>query len=185
MTTLPTDTVFTAVAHALRGDRIQGLRLLQPLVDEGPSSTFVMLVTLAEVAARPARREHGPDARLNPDTLGAQSTDDLPPPARFATRFTAACANRDSALSSALFWAVADHAEANGTLDLVQAVTALFDMATAAASRVVAAALAPPAGSPVHVPPLLAAVCEQDGGENPFGWSDPNPDDVPATRPTP
>ncbi|MFJ2206005.1 hypothetical protein [Streptomyces microflavus] len=177
MTTLPTDTVFTAVAHALRGDRTQGLRLLQPLIDEGPSSTFVTLVTLAEVAARPARREHGPDARLNPDTLGARSTDDLPPPARFAARFTAACANRDSDLSSALFWAVASHADLNRTNDLVEATVALFDMATAAASRLVTAALTPAADGPADQPPLLAAVCEQDNGDSPFGWSDPDPDD--------
>ncbi|MEV3895369.1 hypothetical protein [Streptomyces anulatus] len=33
--------------------------------------------------------------------------------------------------------------------------------------------------------PLIAAVCEQDRGENPFGWSDPTPDDMPATCPAP
>ncbi|MFI0934647.1 hypothetical protein ACH4RG_23355 [Streptomyces sp. NPDC021019] len=138
MTTSPIGAVLQAVAQALRGDRTEGLRLLQPVVDAGPASTYAMLCLLADIAARPARREHGPTAPLGPevgDPGEGLSVDDLPPARRFAAQFVAAHANGDTATAVALFWAVADYANSNRTGDLAEAIGKVFDMAITAAAQ--------------------------------------------------
>ncbi|WP_284576687.1 hypothetical protein [Streptomyces sp. 2P-4] len=142
METDPVETVLQAVAHALHGDYDHALTLIQPLIDEGPGSTYATLCVLAHVASRPAREQYGPGHMFAVDVQGPDgpgSVDELPPALRFAARFIAAKANGDDDTAMALFHTVAEHADTHCTGDLAAAISVVFDMATAAAGQLVIA----------------------------------------------
>ncbi|WNI31474.1 hypothetical protein [Streptomyces sp. ITFR-6] len=131
--------IFQALALGVTGDHQGGLDALQPLVDAGPASTFALLASLAETASKEAREANGPDTFygtvVGPDGEGDIGM--LPPPIRFAARFITAWANRDRDTAHALFWAVVEPSDRNGTSDLSDAITAVYGMAVAAAEHLV------------------------------------------------
>ncbi|NDK24707.1 hypothetical protein FSY75_09500 [Streptomyces sp. TR1341] len=132
--------IVQALAVAVAGDFQRGLSLLQPLVDAGPQSTYALLCALAETASKEARDAHGPDTWFGLDVQGPGGQADisvLPPPLQFAARFVTARANRDRATAHALFWAVAGPSDRDGTDALADAITAVFEMAVAAAEHIV------------------------------------------------
>ncbi|MFD8774539.1 hypothetical protein [Streptomyces sp. NPDC059916] len=131
--------VADAVAHAVAGDHAAGLALLQPIVDEGPSSTYVLLSCLAEMAVFTVRRQHGPGCEFGIQVEAwdgsERSTDDLAPPVRFAARFMAAWANRDQDSTAALFKALAEHGDRPGCHDIGEAVSTLYTFAITTAAQ--------------------------------------------------
>ncbi|WP_433856722.1 hypothetical protein [Streptomyces kronopolitis] len=145
--------ICNAVAHGVAGNHTTGLTLLQPIVDEGPASTYAVLGSLAETAVFSVRRDHGPDCAFGilveaPDGSEA-STDDLPPVARFAVRFITAWANRDQETTHALFKVLAEHGDRPGCRDIGDAVSAMYGLAVAAATEIAAQQRArPDAGDP-------------------------------------
>lgn len=136
MTLHDPDLIRDAIAHGVAGDHQGALTLLQPFVNAGPRSTFTLLAALAGFAAHEAWTAHTPGTWygvtvVGPD--GSESVDSLSAPVRFALQFTAACASRDFDNAYALFWAVAEPADRNGTDDLAEAINAVYDMAVASA----------------------------------------------------
>ncbi|MCX5326348.1 hypothetical protein [Streptomyces sp. NBC_00120] len=131
--------VADAVTQALAGNHSAGLALLQPIVDEGPSSTYVLLSCLAETAVFTVRRQHGPDCAFGIQVEAwdgsERSTDDLAPPVRFAARFMAAWANRDQDSTSALFKALAEQGDRPGCRDIGDAVSTLYGFAVTTADQ--------------------------------------------------
>lgn len=138
----PPYTILDALAHGVAGRPDKGLRLLQPLVDAGPRSTYALLGALAETAARPAQDLNGPGTRFGIAVDGPDgrpgSTDDLPPALRFATRFITAWGNRDQDTAIALFSVVAEHAETHRTDDLADAIRTVYEIAVVSAQAIVA-----------------------------------------------
>ena len=122
-----------ALACSVAGEHQRGLDMLQPIVDAGPRSTYALLGSLAEVASKDAR-ETSPDMMFGMEVIGPDGPADvqlLPPPLRFAARFVTAWANRDQDTAHALFWAIAEPSDRDGTEDLAEAITAVFGMAAA------------------------------------------------------
>jgi hypothetical protein len=138
-------TIIEALSHGAAGDHDRALALLQPLVDAGPISTFALLGCLAEAICRmsadpqhldePSQRGGFVMQVDGPD--GPASAELLPAPLRFAGRFLTCWANRDRDTAFALFRAVADVADRDGTDDLAEAITALFGMAVATTEQFV------------------------------------------------
>ncbi|MGC4947773.1 hypothetical protein ACLQ2N_16450 [Streptomyces sp. DT224] len=129
-----------ALSYGIAGDHDHALGLLQPIVDTGPASTYALLGALAEIASKEARDTHQPGTRFGIETEGpdgATDIDVLPPPVRFAARFTTAWANRDRDMALALFHAVAEPADRDGTDELADCITALYGMAVAVAEQTV------------------------------------------------
>ncbi|MFF4388536.1 hypothetical protein ACFY0G_17415 [Streptomyces sp. NPDC001552] len=131
-----------ALATGVVGDVEGGLLLLQPIVNDGPAETFAMLSALAEVAARQAVAV-APGTFFGievdgPDGPGTASIDVLPPSLRFAAQFINACANKDRQMAHALFWALAEPSDRDGTPALAEGVGAVFLMAVQTAREIVA-----------------------------------------------
>ncbi|WP_019548542.1 hypothetical protein [Streptomyces sulphureus] len=132
MTTPDPDAILDAVSYGVLGRHDTAMGMLQPHVDAGPASTYGMLCVLANLAQNDGGDPNnpvmihveGPDGR-------PASVDELPPSLRFATRFVAACANKDHETSCALFAVLAEHADTNQTPDLAEAITVVYDMAVA------------------------------------------------------
>ncbi|MGA5340461.1 hypothetical protein ACPCK3_15060 [Streptomyces griseoincarnatus] len=131
-----------AIAHGVAGDQERGLRMLQPLVDAGPRSTYALLASLAETAAHTALQNQRPGEMFgmpveNTATGQAAPMDVLPPPVRFAAQFTTAWANRDRDTALALFQAFAFASDDAGTPDLGDAIGLLYSMAVTTSTEVV------------------------------------------------
>jgi hypothetical protein len=129
-----------ALACSVAGDHQRGLSMLQPLVDAGPRSTFALLACLAETASADARDTNGPATWYGMEVVGPDGPADaelLPPRLRFAARFVTAWANRDQPTAYALFRAVAELSDRDGTPDLAEAVGAVYAMAAATAEYLV------------------------------------------------
>ncbi|MFF5422169.1 hypothetical protein ACWCQE_27675 [Streptomyces sp. NPDC002409] len=140
--TYPPDIVAKAIDLGLRGDQVAGCVLLQPLVDQGPKSTYVLLGMLAEAAAFVSRTQNGPSAFYALQVSSAldgkeASADDLPPPVRFASQFVTAWANEDYDQAHALFEAFAGEADRIGSLDLGEAIGIVYGIAVASAQDLV------------------------------------------------
>lgn len=132
MSTPAPERILEALAHGINGRPEEGLRLIQPLVDAGPLSTYALLGSLAETASRDGRYASGAGTLFaievqGPD--GPASTNDVPTPLRFAAQFTTAWAARDQDTAYALFWAFAEPSDRLGTDDLAEGIGLLFDMA--------------------------------------------------------
>jgi hypothetical protein len=130
-----------ALVHGIAGDHDRALELLQPLVDEGPRSAFALLGALAEAAAYHAREANGPGVEYDIEVTGPDGPADadvLPPNIRFAAQFVTAWANDDRDTALALFNALADHSDTNGTQDLGAGIYAVYTMAVASVSHAVA-----------------------------------------------
>ncbi|QKW06992.1 hypothetical protein HUT18_11850 [Streptomyces sp. NA04227] len=135
-------TILEAVAHGVAGDHQAGLDLLQPIVNDGPASTYALLGSLAETATHGIRRDHGPDCTFGiyveaPDGREG-SSDDLPPPVRFAARFMTAWSNQDQDTAHALFTVLAEHGDRPDCRDIGDAVTTMYNLAVASASEIAA-----------------------------------------------
>jgi hypothetical protein len=115
--------------------------MLQPLVDAGPLSTYALLGALAEGICRMTADpqlldvdgdvEQGGFVMLVDGPDGPASSELLPAPLRFAGRFLTCWANRDFATTKALFQALAEPSDRDGTDDLDEAITTLYGMAVA------------------------------------------------------
>ncbi|MFC5072845.1 hypothetical protein ACFPN0_14935 [Kitasatospora cinereorecta] len=132
--------ILEALAYGVAGDLQRGLDTLQPIVDAGPHSVYALLGSLAETASREAREANGPGTWYGielegPD--GPENIDVLPPPVMFAARFITAWANRDQDAAHALFRAVAEPADRDGTDALADCITAVYAMAVPVAQVVV------------------------------------------------
>ncbi|MFF4292171.1 hypothetical protein ACFY0N_00775 [Streptomyces vinaceus] len=135
-----------ALAYGIHGDDRQALLLLDPIVNAGPRHTYGLLLSLAEVASKPARDATPPGQGFfievdGPDGEPA-SIDVLPPPLRFALRFMAAYANRDAAMTYAVFMSVGDPAVNDGPQAFADCIRALYRLAVKAAGEQLAAARA-------------------------------------------
>ncbi|MFC8886850.1 hypothetical protein ACFT54_09750 [Streptomyces cinereoruber] len=110
----PNEIVMDAIKTGLTGDRKEGLDLLQPLVDEGPATTFAVLVMLAGVATYEASKRPDPTSLLIPVVFGPDRAsfpiDEAPPAHRFVVRLLAAVARADYDAARELFQGyVAEH----------------------------------------------------------------------------
>lgn len=134
------DAIFQAVALGVTGNHQDGLNLIQPFVDAGPASTFALLCALAETASHEARDSHAPGTSFGivvEDPAGPADITVLPPAVQFGAQFITAWANRDRPMARALFWALAEPSDLNGTDALADGITAVYGMAVAVAERVV------------------------------------------------
>ena len=138
MSTPVPELILQALAHGIHGNPERGLHLIQPLVDEGPRSTYALLGALAETASRQARETRdalevgGTDVMFGIEIEGPEglaSAQVLPAPLRFAVQFVTAWANRDQDTAHALFWALAEPSDRLGTDDLATVIGIVFDMA--------------------------------------------------------
>ncbi|KPI33350.1 hypothetical protein OV450_1438 [Actinobacteria bacterium OV450] len=135
--------ILQALATGVTGDTVTGLAILQPIVDDGPAEAFAMLCSLAETASKRARDAAPPGAVFGievdgPAGLGTASVDVLPPSLRFGAQFISAWANRDMEMAYALFWAVAESVNDDGTHALPESVGAVYWLAVASAREIVA-----------------------------------------------
>ncbi|MFD4315050.1 hypothetical protein [Streptomyces sp. NPDC058548] len=140
MTAPESEKILEALSYGVVGEHQRGLATLQPMVDAGPRSTYAMLGALAEMASKEARETNAPGTQfgISAEVLdGAVSVDVMPPSLRFAARFITAWASRDEDTAEALFWAVAEPSDRDGTDDLADAITAVYGMAVAAAEHTV------------------------------------------------
>ncbi|MCF3960319.1 hypothetical protein [Streptomyces fuscigenes] len=136
-----------AVARGLIEGWESAAGMLQPLVDAGPLSTFLMCGALAQLASYPARMSAPSEGFFGPVVVDSvteepEPLDVLPAPLRFVAQFTAAFANQDMATAEALFEAFAFESDRAGTPDLGQAIRVLFEMAVTSAAELVNAARA-------------------------------------------
>ncbi|RWZ73356.1 hypothetical protein EQK42_24815 [Streptomyces albidoflavus] len=125
------EVILEALAYGVAGDFQRGLDTLQPIVDAGPRSTYALLGALAETASREAREANDAGTLYGialDGPNGPVDIDVLPPPVMFAARFITAWANRDQDAASALFWAVAEPSDRDGTSALADCITAVYGM---------------------------------------------------------
>ncbi|MGW6456303.1 hypothetical protein ACWF94_10315 [Streptomyces sp. NPDC055078] len=130
--------ILEALAHGVVGDVQRGLETLQPIVDAGPRSTYALLGSLAETASKEVREANGPGIFYGLELEGPDgpvNIDVLPPPVQFAAQFIAAWANRDQDAAYALFWAVAEPSDRDGTSALADCITAVYAMAVPVAEH--------------------------------------------------
>ncbi|GGW99692.1 hypothetical protein [Streptomyces chryseus] len=143
ITPYPPSIVTQAITLGILGDQDAGCALLQPLVNQGPQSTYVLLGMLAEAASLAARMENGPGTFYGLEVTSAldgstASADDLPAPLRFATQFATVWANGDRDQARALFDVFAGEADRTGSRDLGQAIGIVYGMAVATGEHLVA-----------------------------------------------
>ena len=129
-----------ALARAVSGDMHGGAELLIPLITDSCGSAYALAAMLAETAASITRRDLGRGhfgiAVAHERTGAPASTDDLPPDVAFATRFTAAWANRDQDTAEALLLALMNRTGPDGA-ELVEGLLALFQLAVFTAAALV------------------------------------------------
>ncbi|MFZ3595108.1 hypothetical protein [Streptomyces sp. BH104] len=134
------DVVAHAVSYGLADNPDGGLMMLQPYVEDGPSTTYQVLVCLAEAALIRTRQEHRPTCEfgMRIETLDGdeRSTDDLSPGSRFAAQFVTAWANLDEDTTSALFMGLAARGDREGGTEIGEAVRTLFGFAVATAAEI-------------------------------------------------
>jgi hypothetical protein len=93
------------------------------------------------MASKEARETNEPGTLFGIDPEGPDgpgSVDVLPPPVRFALRFITAWANRDQDTAYALFWAIAEPSDRDGTTALGDCITAVYAMTVPVAGQIVA-----------------------------------------------
>ncbi|MEU0275949.1 hypothetical protein [Streptomyces sp. NPDC006307] len=138
----PPDLVTQAITLGILGNQDAGCALLQPLVDQGPESTYVLLGMLAEAASLAAREENGPNTFYGLEVTSAidgraASADDLPAPLRFAAQFCTVWTNDDRAAARALFDVFVGESNRTGSPALGQAIGIVYGMAVATAQHLV------------------------------------------------
>ncbi|MFC8885835.1 hypothetical protein ACFT54_09770 [Streptomyces cinereoruber] len=132
-----------AITDAVLGNTDQALDRLRPMVAAGPDSAYALMCVLADVFLYEPGHPRGRRYALTvTSTDGPEDPEVLPPPHRFALRFTTARGNWDLDTANALFWAIARPPHGDGALLLDQALQVLLEMATAAAMTAVGEALA-------------------------------------------
>ncbi|MFD3844766.1 hypothetical protein ACFWVB_02600 [Streptomyces microflavus] len=128
--------VLNALARGVTGDEPGGLKLLEPIVAQGPAPTYVLLATLAEAALFPHRKGLYPEAPSTFEVIGPDGSPDmelLPSHLKFGARFIAAWAARDQDAASALFRKVIEEPVTEGGDGTI----AVFMFAVSAAKHVV------------------------------------------------
>lgn len=135
------ETVLRALALGVSGDEPGGLKLLEPIVAEGPDPTYVLLSTLAEAALFTSRKGLYPEAPseyIVEGPGGSRDMDLLPPHLRFAAQFIGAWAARDQDKARALFGTVIEQPVTEGGDDpLLDGTIAVFMFAVAEAKNIV------------------------------------------------